>query len=442
MGSFWRVIVQSSILLIGAGAAAAAAKEPPGSTGTEEGPPAAPADDSQYPNYFDDGDNIEFASMLWQQPGGQPGAAVPQPAPRRYATGGRQAGNRLASVPNMFGDCGMTTGTVSILQANGGITDAQFMLPMVGGARTAKIAENDVALPVDRIFFNYNHYANIFEMQEQQVFPPGPPALFRTEPLDRYTIGVEKTFLDQLASVELRMPFNGSFDANLQTIGVSNGNVGNLAVLFKGSLYQDDSLGIGVGVGIDVPTGSDTVARLGDVNLQFRNDAVHLLPFIGFLYSAGDPQWGWGDGLFLTGFFQVDVAANGNRIQFADPNTGAQTELGKFNEQNVLYMDLAVGYWLYRDPYADRLTGLAIVNEYHYTTSIQDADLVAGTANGVGAVVTNTENRFDVVNATIALQALLFDASSLRVGGVFPIGQDQDQRFFDGELQVQFNRRF
>jgi len=40
------------------------------------------------------------------------------------------------------------------------------------------------------------------------------------------------------------------------------------------------------------------------------------------------------------------------------------------------------------------------------------------------------------------VQALMFDASSLRVGGVFPMGSRPDQRMFDAELQVQFNRRF
>jgi glycogen phosphorylase len=40
------------------------------------------------------------------------------------------------------------------------------------------------------------------------------------------------------------------------------------------------------------------------------------------------------------------------------------------------------------------------------------------------------------------LQALMFDASSLRVGGVFPLSSDPERRFFDAELQVQFNRRF
>jgi len=46
-----------------------------------------------------------------------------------------------------------------------------------------------------------------------------------------------------------------------------------------------------------------------------------------------------------------------------------------------------------------------------------------------------------VLNGTVGVQFLLFDASSLRVAGVFPLG-GEDRRLFDSEVQVQFNRRF
>ena len=47
----------------------------------------------------------------------------------------------------------------------------------------------------------------------------------------------------------------------------------------------------------------------------------------------------------------------------------------------------------------------------------------------------------DVLNGTIGVQMLMFEVSSLRVAGVLPL-RDEDQRFFDSEIQVQFNRRF
>ena len=113
-------------------------------------------------DYFDDseqGFDVEQASMLWQQPAGQP-AAPSLSAPARSSRASRQANVGLASVPNMFGDCGMTTAAVTI--TDGTNINAGFMLPMVGGSRTAKMSENDIAMPVDRVFCSYNHYAAIF----------------------------------------------------------------------------------------------------------------------------------------------------------------------------------------------------------------------------------------------------------------------------------------
>src|SRR5262249_17332986 len=121
-------------------------------------------------------------------------------------------------------------------------------------------------------------------------------------------------------------------------------------------------------------------------------------------------------------------------------NMPTQT-LGTLTDQNLGFLDLAAGYWLYRDPNAPRVTGLAAVTELHYTTTLQDIDRINGTVNGGAFALNSTGNRFDVLNGTIGVQALMFDASSLRVAGVFPLAKD-DRRLFDSELQVQFNRRF
>jgi hypothetical protein len=381
---------------------------------------------------------MEFASMLLQQPAA---AAPALSAARPPATPSRPSNVGLASVPNMFGDC--PCGTIANVTIGNGTIESQFRVPIAGGARTSKMAENDISLPVDRIFFGYNHFHNTFQMESQETFPVAGPLLTRQEPIDRYTMGVEKTFFDQLMSIELRMPFSGSFDAGLPGLTVSNGNIGNLGVIWKMLLWQGDNLGIGAGLGIDTPTGSGTFANTSGANLRFQNDALHLLPWIGFLYAPGDPYWGWGDTWFMSGFMQFDAACNGNRVQFIDPISGTTDTIGRYNEQNVMFFDIAIGYWLYRDPYAERLTGVSVVNEFHYTTSVQDSDLVAGVAaDGTGAVITNERNSIDVMNYSIGLQFLLFDMSSLRVAGVFPLGSDPERRFFDSEVQVQFNRKF
>lgn len=373
----------------------------------------------------------------------QPTGPTPQPAPRSARA--TQFGNiRLASAPNMFGDLPSSTATVVVRGIDGqtGVFRSNFSLPTGGGgSRIGKIAENDSPIPRDRVFFSYNHFQNVFQLSEASLAPPGPP-LIRQEPIDRYTLGFEKTFFDGWTSVEVRMPIIGTFDTQLQTVGVSGtGNAGNLTVVLKSLVSMTESMAVGAGMAIETPTGSDTVARIGTTNIRFQNEAAHLLPYIGFVWAPGDPRWGWNDGLFVSGFAQIDLNTAGNTVAALGPNGMPANTFGLLNDQNLGFLDIAAGYWLYRDPYAPRLTGLAAITELHYTTTLQDADRLAGTVNGAAFAINATGNRYDVLNGTVGVQCLLFDASSLRVAGVFPIG-NEDRRLFDSEVQVQFNRRF
>jgi hypothetical protein len=388
-------------------------------------------------------DNIATPAAYFQPPAETPSTVSPSQPLRRGPRS--QANIRLASVPNMFGDFAMISGFANVLvpNANGQprVVQSSFGIPTAGSVRTGKIAENDSPIPVDRVFFNYNHFHNLFEASERPLFPPGAPPATLSQPLDRYTLGVEKTFLGGLYSVELRMPFNGTYDYDLQSVGIDGGNVGNLAVVLKSLLYMDDSLAVGAGLAIGTPTGSDTLARIGLGQLRIRNDAVHLLPYIGFTFAPGDPAWGWSDGLFLTGFAQFDIATNGNRVEAGPLGGPVDVPAGTFTEQNLLFLDIAAGYWLYRNPDAYRLTGLAAVGELHYTTSLQESDTVVVGADPSAVILRSPASDFGILNFTAGVQALLFDASSLRVAFAFPLG-GENQRFFDSELQVQFNRRF
>lgn len=384
----------------------------------------------------------QIASAAWFQPPGAP-PAISTPRPPAAAPRATQFGSiRLASVPSMFGDLGMAS--ISIDKSDTRPGQQPFVagadMPLAGASRIGKIAENDSPIPRDRFFFNYNHFHNVFQVFEQ-VNPPVGPQIIRQQPIDRYTLGVEKTFFDGMTSLELRMPIIGNFDTQLQNVGVTGANAGNLTVVLKGLLYMDDALAVGAGMSVETPTGSDVQTRLGTTRLQFNNEATHLLPYIGFVWSPGDPRWGWGSGWFMTGFAQIDVVASSNPVTVLGPSGVPAQTLGKLTEQNLGFLDLGVGYWLYRDPEAPRMTGLAAIAEVHYTSTLQDADVVRGFVDGAPVTIGNVANRFDVVNGTVGVQMLLFDTSSLRVGGVFPIG-NEDRRLFDSEVQVQFNRRF
>lgn len=368
---------------------------------------------------------------------GMGGMASPAPTPRsptaRRAgpTGSRQANIRLASIPNMFGDIGMSAGQVITRSpdSNGLLGQSVFDIPSAGGSRRVKIGENNVALPTNRVYVMYNHFHNVFQINEAPTFLT-PRVQYQTH-VDRYTLGFEKMFFDDLWSVEVRQAFNSSFDYQGTNFGVDGGSVGNTAIILKNLLYTDDSTAIGGGVAFDLPTGSDVNVGLSGMPLEFENDSFHILPWLGFASSA--------DIFYVTGFAQLDIAANGNQIRAPQLNNSV---VGIYNEQNLLYLDLAVGSYLYRNPDADRLTSIALQGELHYTSTLQDTDVISAPNLSTPFALTNVYNRQDVVNGTVALQFQLGLLSTFRVAAVAPLSEAIDERLFDAELQVQFNRRF
>ena len=94
---------------------------------------------------------------------------------------------------------------------------------------------------------------------------------------------------------------------------------------------------------------------------------------------------------------------------------------------------------MYRNRCSFGLSGLASLVEVHYTTAMEDADSVTGTASGFR--FGNLSGRSDVVNLTVGLHAEFAEDTLCRVGCALPLGTGAN-RSFDSELQVQLERRF
>ncbi|NOZ40861.1 MAG: hypothetical protein GXP24_11630 [Planctomycetes bacterium] len=298
--------------------------------------------------------------------------------------------------------------------------------PQGGGATRSKIAENSSSLPMDRYIFNYNYFRNAID-----------DSPYSSSSVDRFTLGFEKTFLDQMMSVEVRMPFVADNDF-VSTDFVRNGSdVGNLSVTLKGVLTSNADSLLAAGLTIDTPTGGGSVLTINNVVDQLivdvSNDAVHLSPFLGFLYAPRGINT-------HQGFLQIDVPTNANAMQFRDVSGVATTEL---LEQTLLYVDYSFSRQLYhagRGAQSShgirRILGLA---ELHYTTTLEDSDVVlSGTTSNPLFEVTSAGNRLDVVNITLGLHTELNNGTQLRLGTVAPITNDDD-RFFDFEFQAQLN---
>lgn len=337
---------------------------------------------------------------------------------------------RLASVPNMLGDFfnqGVQVQATDNVSVN---PTAAADLALAGGGYRLKVAENNKALPMNRCYFMYNHFHNALNA-DADMSTPGSE---RDYSVDRFTIGLERMFLDDLWSVDVRMPFAASQQFTSGGLAIESGSVGNLQVTLKRLLALGEYGSVAAGLAIDTPTGSDVTGKLLTTKFTVQNEAVHLAPYVGFLHVPNDR-------IFCQGFLQVDVPTNGNRIDFVDtgspPSSGA---FGTYDEQTLLYADISAGYWLCRNPDARLVTGLASLVEFHYTTTLTDADVVLGSVPASLSTFQfgNLLGRMDVTNVTVGLHSELFGHTTLRVAGVFPL-QDDLERPFDSEVVVSLN---
>ena len=294
--------------------------------------------------------------------------------------------------------------------------------PSAGGVvGRQKIGENNSPIPVDRVFFNYNYFNNA-------------PFTATGVNVHRFTPGFEKTFLDRMCSFEMRFPFASTLDSNIIVDGsndTSAAEFGNLHLALKALLFRDEILAISAGLGISEPTADDirVAAFNGAPLVRFKNEAVHLQPFLGTLYTPNER-------FFAQGFAQLDFDANGNELHANTRGAGLR-HVGTIHDQTLLYLDGSLGYWLYHCPDASQfVTGLAPMVELHLNTTINDPDFVqAGTLQ-----VQSGPGNFSTLNFTCGLNVELRQRSSMLFGLVIPIGGDDQP--FDFEASVLFNYQF
>jgi hypothetical protein len=353
----------------------------------------------------------------------------------------------LAGVPDMFGDTFFGSSALFISASDSHIPAldrAIVDLPYAGGSHRIKISENTKAVPLNRFYFVYNHFRNAFN--SSAIGRTASDEFVRTsedDSLDRYILGWEQTFYDGLCSIELRMPFSGIHTFGFApppsdpagALDVHGGQVGNLAIIVKELIYADACGAYSWGLGVEIPTGSDVTARRNDYRLTIENDTVHLSPYFAALFT---PASCW----FVNTFVQMDIPTSGNTVQYWNWETRQGGELGKLDEHALLHLDLSVGYWLYQNPSSVLLIGFAPMAEFHYTTTLQDTDIITGTIPGASpddVMLRHRAGRFDLITVTAALHFELACSTKLRVGGIFPL---RDEDLFDTEFGLQITRYF
>ena len=355
-------------------------------------------------------------------------AAAPEPEFAFGSAAEQGAGESAnAAAPYMIGDFFVGGGQIAVFKetSTGLVITPVGQIPSAGGTQRVKICEDNSPIPVDRVFFDYNHFENA-------ILSSGPQP--RSLDADRYTPGFEKTFWDGMASVQLRVPVAHTQNSDVFLDGTDplDNEFGNMDVTLKFLLYRSDDFALAVGSAVNLPTAEGTRVFVTDntaPTFTIADNAYHILPYVGALWTPDD-RW------FAQAFLQFDVAANGNQI--SQQGFG---EIGSLRDQTLLYLDLSVGCWLYRDPSAAWVTGVAPVVEFHYTTTLQDAQFVQGQLPDAFEFG-NVANRLDIHNLTLGAQFLLGKQSTLHVAGVIPLDSLGYDRQFDGELLVQLDRFF
>ena len=292
--------------------------------------------------------------------------------------------------------------------------------PAAGGViGRMKIAENSSPIPRDRVFFNYSYFN-------------GVPLSANGVDVNRFTPGFEKTFFNGNASIEVRTPFASTLANNIVADGVTNSTstqFGNLTMYFKQLLYRSETVAVSGGLGIALPTANDlhVVTSTGQQLVNIKNESVHLLPFLGSLYTPNDR-------LFMQQFLQFDFDTNGDPVDVAGTN-GTMTSAGRANDVTFLYYSLSAGYWLYNNPDSDRLFNrIAPIAELHYNRSLQKTDVVSANGYQIG----NFSDSIELLNATVGMTALMGQNKTLTAGYVTPLGGGSDKQF-NGEFRLIFN---
>jgi hypothetical protein len=357
------------------------------------------------------------------------GAEVPPATDFAAADTAATAPTSLA--PNMLGD----TAGGSITYSDG-LVDA----PGAGGLAVGRfrVAENTNPMPQDRVFFNYNHFQNVFALRNSNVFPE----IQRDVSVDRFTFGVEKTFLNCMASVELRVPFASTLQHDLDINYMNHltgAEFGDLTLNFKGLLWRGCRGAVSGGLGVTFPTGADSNVTLINNVLSIDNEAVHLHPYLGVLVTPTCR-------LFSELFIQVDIDTSGNDV-YTQPlivTPPPPTHHGTYQEQTMLFVDWSVGYWIYRacptkgGCYASPgIVGIAPIIELHYNSTISQADRI----NLIGGTLTNEAGGVDLLNLTAGLEVETARCWHIRVAASAPLKRNPDRRY-DAEFLLQVNRTF
>lgn len=281
--------------------------------------------------------------------------------------------------------------------------------------RRVKLSENFSPAPRDRCFFNYSFFNDTFGGLGD---------------ISRFVFGTERLIGSEDISIEARVPMAATY-ASDQTIGGRinrSFELGNVTLVSKFALLRTNRLLWSTGLGVTLPLADDSRLKQNGADvLRIENESVHLLPYSGLLYRLSRDT-------AVQLFTQFDFDTNGNPVlgSFAG---GPLPQLGRINDSTLMFLDAQVAHTLHRGGRRDTVQALVASLELHYTTTLQDADAVAGN----GFFVTDLSRRFDVLNLTTGLHFQLGKSLILTPALGVPLRDGLDEQFdYEAVFQVNY----
>ena len=320
------------------------------------------------------------------------------------------------------------------------VMEVNIPTPSAGtaGVGRSRIAENGTTTPQDRIFLDYGFFDRV-------GFVAGGSEVHRFVP------GFEKTFLNDLASLELRIPLASTVDSTIFEDASTNTDetrLGNLALYLKALLYEQEGVGLSGGLGIVFPTADGFGVNFtnGGRLVEIDNDAYHLQPFLAGYYAPDER-------FFTQAFVQFDFDANGNPVAIDSTGAGLQ-RAGRLNDSAFLFLDWSIGYWLIRGNEAPVLPvssfhedgqitqrnyalGFAPTLELHYAQSLEDAESITAGNLRVGNFTDDVETLTMIIGAHLEVG----ENTHLGLGYATSLTGGQDEPF-DGAFRLTFNQFF
>lgn len=318
-------------------------------------------------------------------------------------------------VPNMIG--GIPIG-VPVQFAGGSIYHKHF----------SNVTVNNSPFPRDRIYFEYGYF-NQTVLQRQLFSPAG-----REFGMHTYRLGLEKTLFEGMMSVELIVPFlftnNSEIPSRFSSLDDrTTTEFGKLAFGTKVLICDNGRWALSGGLRVEAPTDDGITFPAEFPGFEAKNDDWLFTPYLAAVYRK--------DRRFLQTFAGYRIKSSDLNEEFFGTTTGTWHA-----SPNSLLVSMSGGVWMYENPCARVVTGLAPMLELHYLTTTEPP-----ATDGVITTATHGENT-SMLNITAGLTAKVGESGTAMVGCSVPLRRSRTtilgrvvdtEGLYDWQLTTQVN---